>query len=289
VLFRSPELIQLGTLLPEGTVLDGEVVAYDNDTPLPFTALQKRILRKQRDLMLFDDVPVVFTVYDLLEHEGRDVRSHALRERLDMLHVLLARVTDEHGEQRHLMRSPTLAFQTWDELGAERARSRELNVEGVMLKRLDSPYRVGRVRGDWWKWKVEARTIDAVLVYAQLGTGKRASRFTDYTFALWDRDPSHDDATLTPFAKAYSGLTNDEIEQVDKRIRKAIVGKRGPIRVVEPEMVFELAFEGLQRSNRHKAGIALRFPRMARWRTDKSIREADTIATLEAMLPEEPA
>ncbi|MEM1423220.1 MAG: ATP-dependent DNA ligase [Planctomycetota bacterium] len=282
-----PEIVQLGGLLLDGTVLDGEVLAYDEGAPLPFTSLQKRILRKQRDVLLFDDVPVVFMAYDILEHGGVDIRDRPQRERHALLDTTLRALVDEHGGQRHLMRSPLVPFDTWDDLASERTHSREMNVEGLMLKRLDAPYRTGRVRGDWWKWKVEPHTIDAVLVYAQLGSGKRATKFTDYTFALWDRDPERDGAELTPFAKAYSGLTNEEIERVDAKIRASIVGKKGPIRVVEPAMVFELAFEGLQRSNRHKAGIALRFPRMARWRTDKEIRDADTLATLEAMLPKE--
>ncbi|GAB4543815.1 MAG: ATP-dependent DNA ligase [Phycisphaerales bacterium] len=283
-----PELVQLGALLPDGTVLDGEVLAFD-DRPLPFTALQKRILRKQRDIMLFDDVPVVFMVYDLLESEGKDVRARPLRERRAMLDHVIDALIAHHGVQRHLARSPAVRFGDWDTLAHERGRSRELGVEGLMLKRLDSPYRTGRVRGDWWKWKVDPYTIDAVLVYAQLGSGKRATRFTDYTFALWDRDPGEPGAELTPFAKAYSGLSNEEIEEVDREIRASIIGKKGPIRAVEPSMVFELAFEGVQRSNRHKAGLALRFPRMARRRTDKAIGDADTLGTLQAMLPEEHA
>ena len=282
-----PELVQLGNLFPEGTVLDGEILAYDRGLPLPFTALQKRILRKQREVMLFDDVPVVFMAYDILEDKGEDVRTRPLSERSARLDNAITTVTDQHGEQRHLVRSPTLAFTEWDDLDKERDASRSLNVEGIMLKRSTSPYRSGRVRGDWWKWKVEPYTIDAVLIYAQLGSGKRATKFTDYTFALWDTDPSRDEAQLTPFAKAYSGLTNEEIEVVDARIRASIVDKKGPIRMVEPTMVFELAFEGVQRSNRHKAGLALRFPRMARWRTDKAIRDADTLRPLEALLPED--
>lgn len=278
-----PELVHLGARLPEGTVLDGEVLAFEQGRPLPFVSLQKRILRTQRDLMLFDDVPVVFMAYDIMEHAGRDVRERPLHERLDLLDAVLAPLVNE----KHLERSHPIPFGAWNQLAHERSASRERHVEGIMLKRADSPYRTGRVRGDWWKWKVEPHTIDAVLVYAQLGSGKRATRFTDYTFALWDRNPTDEDAKLIPFAKAYSGLTNQEIEQVDRRIRTSIVAKRGPIRVVEPALLFELAFEGLQRSNRHKGGIALRFPRIARWRTDKGIREADTIATLEAMLPDE--
>ncbi len=281
-----PELVQLGSLFPAGTVLDGEVLAYD-ERPLPFTSLQKRILRKQKEVMLFDDVPVVFMVYDLLEHEHTDLRARPLRQRLELLDELLHAFEQRHGTPRHLRRSLVVPFDGWDQLTHERARSRAMNVEGLMLKRLESPYRTGRVRGDWWKWKVEPYTIDAVLVYAQLGSGKRATRFTDYTFALWDRDPGQDGAELLPFAKAYSGLSNREIEAVDAKIRASIVGKKGPVRVVEPTMVFEIAFEGLQRSDRHKAGIALRFPRMARWRTDKAIGQADTLGTLEALLPEE--
>ncbi len=283
-----PELVQLGLLLPEGTVLDGEILAFERGRPLPFSDLQRRILRKQRDVMLFDDVPAVFMAYDLLESEGIDRRAAPLEARRAMLELLHDEVTTKHGAQRHLALSEIVRAWDWDQLAEERSVSRERGTEGIMLKRRESPYRAGRVRGDWWKWKIDPHTIDAVLIYAQLGSGKRAGRFTDYTFGLWDKCPSqHEDAALLPFTKAYSGLTNEEIERADAIIKKSIIAKHGPIRHVEPSLVFEIAFEGVQRSNRHKAGMALRFPRMSRWRTDLSIREADTIDALESLLPAE--
>ena len=179
------------------------------------------------------------------------------------------------------MLSPTVDAASWEALAAERERSRELNAEGLMLKRFSSPYRVGRVRGDWWKWKISPFTIDAVLIYAQRGSGKRASLYTDYTFGVWDA------GQLVPFAKAYSGLTDAEIRQVDAFVRRNTVEKFGPVRTVKPELVFELAFEAIQRSSRHKSGIAVRFPRMLRWRTDKPIAEADSLDTIRALLPPE--
>jgi DNA ligase 1 len=180
-----------------------------------------------------------------------------------------------------LLLSPLLRAASWDALMGERERSREVNAEGLMLKRLGSPYRVGRVRGDWWKWKVNPFTVDAVLIYAQRGSGKRASLYTDYTFGVWDGDQ------LVPFAKAYSGLTDAEIRRVDAFVRRNTVEKFGPVRTVKPELVFELAFEAIQRSSRHKSGIAVRFPRILRWREDKPIGEADSLETIRALLPEE--
>lgn len=179
------------------------------------------------------------------------------------------------------MLSPIAEAESWEELAQQREASRERNAEGLMLKRRSSPYRVGRQRGDWWKWKVTPYTIDAVLIYAQRGSGKRASLYTDYTFAIWD------DGQLVPFTKAYSGLTDAEIRKVDAFIRRNTVEKFGPVRTVKPELVFELAFEGIQRSNRHKSGVAVRFPRILRWRTDKPIHEADSLETIKALLPEE--
>jgi DNA ligase 1 len=280
-----PELQQIGALLPTDTVMDGEVLAWDAGAPMPFQELQKRLNRKRRQVMLFDDVPVIFMAYDILEHAGEDVRERPTDERRHLLESLLNDVELAHGTQTHLRLSPLVAFDSWDNLATTRERSRDLAVEGLMLKRRDAPYRAGRVRGDWWKWKIDPLTIDAVLVAAQRGSGRRASLFTDYTFAVWSADPADDgDAELVTFAKAYSGLTDEEIDAVDAIIRSTTTMRRGPVLLVRPTQVFELAFEGLQRSDRHKAGIALRFPRMNRWRRDKKVEEADTLASLESLL-----
>lgn len=270
-----PELRALGMVLPPHTVIDGEIVAWHDNRPLPFSDLQRRLNRKQRELMLFDDVPVRFLAYDLLEFRGIDLRDLPTTERRRKLESLCSTLPD----QESLTLSPTIDFGSWQDLADKRATSRERGVEGIMLKRKAAPYRAGRSRGDWWKWKIDPDTIDAVLVYAQRGSGKRASLFTDYTFALWD------DNELVPVTKAYSGLTDEEIRRVDDFIKKHTTGRQGPIRMVEPRLVFEIAFEGLRESDRHRSGIALRFPRMHRWRTDKSPSDADTLATLRAMLP----
>ncbi|MFQ3566336.1 MAG: ATP-dependent DNA ligase [Aggregatilineales bacterium] len=275
---RYPEIAAEAERLPDGTALDGELLPWDlaNDRVLPFAQLQRRIGRKTLGKKLLQEVPVVYLAYDLLEREGEDIRAWPLRERRAALEALVAALAGFH-----LRLSPLVTAGSWEALAVQRAESRERQVEGFMLKRLDSPYRVGRRRGDWWKWKVEPYTIDAVLIYAQRGSGKRASLYTDYTFAIWD-----DDGQLLPFAKAYSGLTDEEIREVDRFIRRNTNEKFGPVRAVKPELVFELAFEGIQRSPRHKSGIAVRFPRILRWRRDKRIEEADSLKTLAALLPE---
>jgi DNA ligase-1 len=237
--------------------------------------LQRRIGRKTLGKKLLAEVPVVLLAYDLLEDARRDIRELSLEERRARLEII-GRETASVA----LRLSPVVTGRSWEELARRRAESRARNVEGLMLKRHASPYRVGRVRGDWWKWKIEPYTIDAVLILAQRGSGKRASLYTDYTFGLWD------DGKLVPVAKAYSGLTDEEIRQVDAFVRRNTVEKFGPVRSVKPELVFELGFEGIQRSTRHKSGVAVRFPRMLRWRTDKAAADADTVATLRALLPE---
>ncbi|MEM8739567.1 MAG: ATP-dependent DNA ligase [Planctomycetota bacterium] len=272
-----PELRAAGDGLPPGTVVDGEVLAYENDAPLPFALLQRRLNRKRMEAMLFVDVPVVFMAYDLLEFGGEDVRGRTTDERRGLLESVLAQVDDAA-----LRRSPRLGFGSWEELAQRRGESRERGVEGVMLKRRDSPYRAGRTRGAWWKWKVEPYTVDCVMVYAQRGSGRRSSLFTDYTFAVWDGVPG--ESELVPVAKAYSGLTDAEFGKVDHFIKRHTVGKKGSFRQVEPKLVFELAFEGINVSKRHKSGVALRFPRMHRWRTDKTPAEADTLESLQALL-----
>jgi DNA ligase-1 len=277
---RYPELASMSAQLPDGTVIDGEILPWRDGCVLPFAQLQRRIGRKVLGKKLLAEVPVILMAYDLLEWQGRDIRAEPMRERRSRLEKLAQTVELALPEANPLILSPLLPATSWDELATERERSRDLNAEGLMLKRLSAPYRVGRVRGDWWKWKITPFTIDAVLIYAQRGSGKRASLYTDYTFGVWDGDQ------LVPFAKAYSGLTDAEIRRVDAFVRRNTVEKFGPVRTVKPELVFELAFEAIQRSARHKSGIAVRFPRMLRWRTDKLIAEADSLATIRALLPD---
>lgn len=271
-----PEVQAVGEALPDGWVLDGEILAWEGGSPLPFSLLQRRLGRKNVEPTLWPDVPIGFMAYDVLEAEGSDLRELPLRQRLDRLRACLEMLKQVDGDLP-VFHSDEVAFATWDNLAAEVDASRALGVEGVMLKRLDSAYGVGRTRGDWWKWKVEPLTIDAVMIYAQQGSGKRAGLFTDYTFGVWDGDE------LVPIAKAYSGLTKEEIGEVDKFVRGNTLSKRGPIRFVKPQLVFELAFEGIAESNRHKSGLALRFPRMSRRRFDKKPAEADTIENVRAM------
>jgi DNA ligase 1 len=269
---RFPEIAAAATHLPEGTVLDGEVLAFRDDRPLPFSALQQRIGRRRQVAQMSRAVPVVFMAYDLLEDHGRDLRQIDLASRRARL---LEIVPPGPGVLRV---SREIAASTWDEATAERARSRATGVEGLMIKRRSSPYGVGRRKGDWWKWKIDPYSIDAVLIYAQPGSGKRASLLTDYTFGVW-----HEGA-LVPVAKAYSGLSNDEIAEMDRWIRRHTRERFGPVRHVEPVQVFELGFEGIAESPRHRSGIAVRFPRMLRWRKDKTAEEADTLDAVRALL-----
>jgi DNA ligase-1 len=273
---RFPELQAAGAVLPDGTVIDGEVMPWRHDAsggrPLPFAQMQRRIGRKLLSNKILAEVPAVLVAYDLLESEGADVRERPLEWRR-------ARLAEVVAGNTALVLSPVVEAASWEELTAKRQESRERGVEGLMLKRRSSPYRVGRRRGDWWKWKIDPYSVDAVLIYAQPGNGRRASLFTDYTFGVWDN------GELVPFAKAYSGLTDEEIRKVDTFVRRNTTKTFGPVHVVKPELVFELAFEGIQRSPRHRAGIAVRFPRMARWRTDKKAEEADSLDTIRALLP----
>ena len=271
---RFPELAQLNDYLPDGTVIDGEILAYADETPLSFNALQPRIGRKTVPKKLLTEAPVILMAYDLLEKDGRDIRHNTLKERRNYLENIIKDIPTTAP----LRLSASVDFTTWDDLAAERERSRELHAEGLMLKRLDSPYLSGRKRGDWWKWKVDPLTIDAVMIYAQAGSGRRANLFTDYTFAVWSGNE------LTPFTKAYSGLTDAEFRQITAWVRKNTLQKFGPVRQVKPEHVFEIAFEGIQASPRHKSGVALRFPRMLRWRQDKPMSEANTLDDLKDML-----
>jgi DNA ligase-1 len=274
---RFPEVEEAGALLPEGTVLDGELLPWMDEAPLPFAQLQRRVGRKTLGRQILSEVPVVLVGYDLLEAGGQDLRDRPLAERRDRLAALLA-ATPSAGRLRL---SPAVEAGDWSAVEAARGRARETGAEGLMLKRRASAYGVGRRRGDWWKWKVEPHSVDAVLIYAQPGSGRRAGLYTDYTFGIWDGD------RLVPFAKAYTGLTDEEIRKVDAFVRRNTLEKFGPVRTVKPELVFELAFEGIQRSTRHKSGIAVRFPRMARWRTDKRPEEADTLETVRGLIEEE--
>ena len=271
---RFPEMQALGALLPEGTVIDGEVLAWKSDAPLPFAQMQRRIGRKVLGDKMLRDVPAALIAYDLLEDAGVDIREQPIEKR----HERLEKLVRQLSPSGHIHISRAVDAPTWEALEELRLTSRERGVEGFMLKRLGSPYRVGRKRGDWWKWKIQPYAVDAVLIYAQPGSGKRASLFTDYTFAVWDN------GELVPFAKAYSGLTDEEIRKVDAFVRRSTVEKFGPVRSVKPELVFELAFEGIQKSPRHRSGIAVRFPRIARWRTDKKPEDADTIETVKALI-----
>ena len=279
---RFPELSTMADTLPAGTVLDGEIVVWHEGRVQPFALLQQRIGRKTLNARVLRDAPAVLLAYDLLEWQGQDWRERTQGER----RAQLERVIAEFAHPA-LKLSPLLQGDDWLHLARQREASRELGVEGLMLKRRDARYGVGRTKdvGVWWKWKIDPFSVDAVLIYAQRGHGRRASLFTDYTFAVWDAPPEAPARKLVPFAKAYSGLSDAEIREVDALIRKTTVESFGPVRSVAPTLVFELGFEGIARSARHKSGIAVRFPRMLRWRHDKPVAEADTLQTLESLLP----
>lgn len=270
---KYPEYHPLALLLPNGTVIDGEILAYRDHHPLHFSVLQTRIGRKALSRKLLEKAPVVLMAYDLLEWNGQDLRDKPLRERRQLLENLVAKTNYEH-----FILSPEVNFHTWEELAAKREGAREKGSEGIMLKRKSSGYQTGRKRGDWWKWKIDPLTVDAVLIYAMRGHGRRANLYTDYTFAVWN------EGELVPFAKAYSGLTDAEFHSVDAFVKRNTVERFGPVRSVKPELVFELAFEGIAASARHKSGVALRFPRMKRWRKDKPIEEANTLQDLLLLL-----
>jgi DNA ligase-1 len=269
---RFPEIVAAAAALPDGVVLDGELVAWKDGAIRPFADLQQRIGRKRLTPSILERVPVHFLAYDLLEEQSTDIRELPMQERRARLEALLA------GAPGVLSLSTIVEAATWDELASLRAESRTRSVEGLMLKARASAYGTGRQRGSWWKWKIEPYTFDAVMVYAQPGHGRRSNLYTDYTFGVWHENE------LVPVAKAYSGLSNSEIAELDKWIRAHTLEKFGPVRAVEPTQVFELAYEGIAASSRHKSGIALRFPRIVRWRTDKPAAEADTLLNLQAVL-----
>jgi DNA ligase 1 len=282
---RFPELASLGAALTDGTVIDGEILAWEpgGDAPLPFARLQPRITRKTLSKKVLADSPATFLAYDLLEADGRDLRVTPLIERRAQLDALASALSETLAVD--LLRvSPMVKASDWDTLAALRDESRGRGVEGLMLKGRESLYGVGRTKasGTWWKWKIDPYAIDAVLLYAQRGHGRRASLYTDFTFAVWDEADGV--RTLVPFAKAYSGLTDEEMRKVDAVVRKTTIEKFGPVRSVTPTLVFEIGFEGIQASPRHKSGIAVRFPRMLRWRTDKHIDDADTLGMLKGFL-----
>ena len=273
---RFPELARAVDFLPEGTVLDGELLVWqpEADHPSSFNALQSRIGRKTVPKKLLAEAPVVLHAYDLLEWQGEDIRAQAFAARRSLLEDAVGALPADAPVRL----SPQLAFTTWNDLATYRDAAREAHAEGLMLKRADSPYLAGRKKGDWWKWKLAPLTIDAVMIYAQAGSGRRANLFTDFTFAVWNGND------LVPFTKAYSGLTDAEFRQITAWVRKNTLQRFGPVRQVKPEHVFEIAFEGIQASPRHKSGIALRFPRMLRWRQDKPLQEANTLDDLNNML-----
>jgi DNA ligase-1 len=269
---RFPEIETAARSLPDGCVLDGELLAWRDGRVQPFAVLQKRIGRLKPGAKLMADAPVVMLAYDLLEHQGEDLRQRPLHERRRRLADMLAQLDDPRVQL-----SQEVAARDWSEASGSRNEARIRGVEGLMLKRRESVYQGGRRRGDWWKWKIDPLTIDAVLVYAQSGSGRRATLFTDYTFALWDGD------ALVPIAKAYSGLDDGEILRLDRWIRAHTLERFGPVRSVAAQHVFELGFEGVNLSARHKSGVAVRFPRILRWREDKPVAEADRIETLKAL------
>lgn len=276
---KFPEYDGFKDELPDGTVIDGEIICLaapaekDFIKPLPFALLQTRIGRKNITKKQLTEAPVGFIAYDILEYRGEDIRYKSMEERRVLLEEIIA---GSNHPALHI--SPVIYFKTWDKLRSIRTGSRDVGSEGIMLKRKNSAYQVGRKRGDWWKWKIDPLTIDAVMIYAQKGHGRRSNLYTDYTFAVKDGDK------LVSFAKAYSGLTDKEFAQVDAFVKRNSIEKFGPVRTVKPELVFEIAFEGIAASNRHKSGVALRFPRMSKWRQDKKPTEINTLEDLKELL-----
>jgi DNA ligase-1 len=270
---KFPEYAILKNTLPDGIVLDGEIIPAVDGKPLPFAILQTRIGRKNITKKQLQEAPMHFFTYDLLEYDYEDWRNMPLKTRRKKLEEIILQTAHPV-----LRLSPLVEFNTWEDLASIRSTSRNQGAEGLMLKNKDSIYQVGRKRGDWWKWKIDPLVIDAVMVYAQKGSGRRSNLYTDYTFAVKDGDK------LVTFTKAYSGLTDKEFAEVDSFVKRNSLEKFGPVRTVKPELVFEIAFEGIAASNRHKSGVALRFPRISRWRRDKKPAEINSIEDLKKML-----
>ena len=277
---KYPEFEIFLGVIPDGTVIDGEILPFIDGRIGSFNDLQTRIGRKGVSAALLKKTPVIVKAYDLLEWEGADIRSFPFEHRRKLLEALFETTADKNIPL-HL--SERISFTCWDDAVLEREQSRLRNSEGLMLKKKDSPYLVGRKKGDWWKWKLDPLTIDAVLTYAMRGSGRRSTLFTDYTFALWQNN-ENGERELVTFAKAYSGLTDAEFRMVDDFIKKNTLDKFGPVRSVTPKLVFEIGFEGISFSKRHKSGIATRFPRIIRWRTDKKIEDANSIDDIKNMI-----
>jgi DNA ligase-1 len=284
---KYPEFTAFIGNIPNGTVIDGEILPFPTNEIGTFNDLQTRIGRKTVSKALLLKVPVILKAYDLLEWNGKDIRELPFVERrklLEQLHSSIETLNQNSEDYIPFHLSETIHFNSWDDVTKERQRAREMRSEGLMLKNKNSPYLVGRKKGDWWKWKVDPLTIDAVLTYAMRGHGRRSNLFTDYTFALWQENDQGEKELVT-FAKAYSGLTDKELKKVDAWIKKNTLERFGPVRSVTPHHVFEIAFEGIAISKRHKSGIATRFPRILRWRQDKTIHEANSLADLKALIP----
>lgn len=277
---KYPEFQSFVGIIPNGTVIDAEILAFPEGEIGTFNDLQTRIGRKTTSTALLKSNPVILKAYDLLEWEGIDIRNKPYQERRNLLEKLYESVKEK---KLPLYLSERKNLNSWEEIVEERMRAREMRSEGLMIKHKDSIYQVGRKKGDWWKWKLEPLVIDAVLTYAMRGSGRRSNLFTDYTFALW-QDNEKGIRELVTFAKAYSGLTDAEFRKVDDFIKKNTVDKFGPVRSVTPELVFEIGFEGIALSKRHKSGVATRFPRILRWRLDKKIEDANSIEDLKAMI-----
>ena len=268
---KYPEFDVLRNVWQDNFVIDGEILPYLDDKPLPFNDLQTRIGRKNLTSKILKEKPVILMAYDLLEYQGEDIRSLPYIQRRKYLHTLLLELNCD----KILKLSMAYSYDNWQKYRDLHETASGLGAEGLMLKKNDSAYQIGRRKGDWWKWKIDPLTVDAVLIYAQRGHGRRATLYTDFTFAVWGED-----GKLVPFAKAYSGLTDEEFKEISSFVKKNTLEKFGPVSAVKPELVFELAFEGIAKSPRHKSGIALRFPRMLRWRKDKSADQADHLASL---------
>lgn len=270
---QFPEIKETVQNMKGNFVVDGEILAVKDGKVLNFNELQKRLNRKTLTKKMLSEIPIEVFTYDLLELENNDLREKSIASRRAMLEELLLNENPEN-----IKISPVIEFENWEDLNQIRENSREINSEGLMLKQKNSPYHSGRKKGDWWKWKINPLTIDAVLIYAQKGSGRRSAYYTDYTFAV-----KKDDKLVT-IAKAYSGLTDKEIMEVSKFVNKNAIEKFGPVRTVKAELVFEIAFEGIGFSNRHKSGVALRFPRIVRWRKDKTVDEIDDIEEIKKLI-----